>query len=151
MLQFDLEVVLLGDQLDLLLGEVGSLSLNDQGQELVAQSLFSDREIDQGRLSLDFRWVMGVGQLGLHEQLEVLMQGEVLGPQLQDLSTSLDDETPRDDRHDDGVDLLVHVLDQAGVPVLDGELHVSHDVLGPQPHLFQEVVFFFLSDPGDSL
>jgi len=56
---------LLGDKLFLLSSEVGSLFPNDKCKKLIFKTGFCDSEIYQCALSLDFWWVVRIGQLGV--------------------------------------------------------------------------------------
>ena len=150
-LELDLEVVLLLDEFHLLLGQIRALAADDQREQLVAEAVLRDHEVDQGGLGLDFRGVVGVAQLRVQEQPEVVVQGQVLAGELQDSVAAALDELPGDDWHEHGVHALVHVLDQGGVAVFDGHLQVPVHVLRADAQLLQVVVALLFAHPGDAL
>lgn len=73
LLELDGEVSVLDDELSLGLLQVGSLLVYDQRQKLVLQTTLSDGEVDEGGLSLDLRRVVRVAELGVQNELEVLV------------------------------------------------------------------------------
>ena len=97
-------------QQDLLLLEVGSVSLDDLGQELVFQTGSCDGEVDQGCLSLQFWLVVGIGQFGVKEQLELGVKLDLLVPESDGLA--LLDQKSTQEWIEDRFDLLVEVLNK---------------------------------------
>jgi len=88
LLELDLEVVLLGDQLLLLLSQVGALFLHYHCQKLIFETCFCHSEVDESTLSLNFRRIVGVGELRVHDKLEVLMKRQVSISHLDELALS---------------------------------------------------------------
>lgn len=79
------------------------------------------------------------------------MQLQVLPSELHDLLVAPLDGGPADHRHEDGVDLLAHVLDQGGPAILNTEFYLTYDVLGAETDTLEVVVLLLLLDPGDAL
>ncbi len=49
----------------------------------------------------------------MEEQLEIIVEGEVFGGELEDFILSLLDERSCNDGHEDGIDTFVHIFDQS--------------------------------------
>ena len=80
LLELDVEPVLVLDELGLLRAEVGSLLVHDKGQKLLLQAVQSDHEVEQRSLRRDLRLVVGVAQLCLQVELEVVVILDLLVP-----------------------------------------------------------------------
>ena len=77
--------------------EIGSLHLDDEGQQLVFETLFSDGEVDECALSLDFWWVVGVGQLRVEEEIKLGVKSQFFVSHLNNTgATALDNLTTVD-------------------------------------------------------
>jgi hypothetical protein len=55
-LKQNLELILFLNEVEFLLGQVGSFSTHDKGKQLISQTFFSDSEVNQGGFSLHL-WV----------------------------------------------------------------------------------------------
>ena len=60
--------------------EVGPLLVDHLGQQLVLQAVACHGEVDEGGLGLDLGLVVGVGQLGVEDQLEAGVEEALLVP-----------------------------------------------------------------------
>ena len=89
LLELDSEVSVLNDELCLGLLKIWALLVDNKGQQLVFQATLSDSEVDEGGLSLDLRGVVGVAELGVEDQFEVLVVLHILVSQLDIQATSL--------------------------------------------------------------
>lgn len=89
LLELDGEVSVLDDELSLCLLQVRALLVDNQRQKLVLQTTLSDGEVDEGGLSLDLRRIMGVAELGVQDELEVLIVLYILVTQLYIQATPL--------------------------------------------------------------
>lgn len=89
LLELDGEVSVLDDELRLGLLQVRALLVDYQGQQLVLQTTLCDSEVDEGGLGLDLRRVVGVAELGVQDELEVLVVLHILVPQLDIQAASL--------------------------------------------------------------
>ncbi len=78
LLELDSEVSVLNDELRLGLLKIWALLVYNKGQQLVLQATLSDSEVDEGGLSLDLRGVVGVAELGVEDQFEVLVVLHIL-------------------------------------------------------------------------
>lgn len=78
LLELDGEVSVLDDELSLGLLQVRPLLVDNQRQKLVLQTTLSDGEVDEGCLSLDLRRVVRVAELGVQNELEVLVVLNIL-------------------------------------------------------------------------
>ena len=58
--------------------QVGPLLVDHLGEELVLQAVPGHGEVDEGRLGLDLGLVVGVGQLGVEDQLEARVEEALL-------------------------------------------------------------------------
>lgn len=150
-LKQNLELILFLNEVEFLLGQVGSFSTHDKGKQLISQTFFSDSEVNQGGFSLHLWGVMRVGKLGMQEHSEVGMEGQVLTRELHDFVSSSLDDLSGNDGHQDGVDGLVHILDHDRVTSLDGHFNISIDVLRAQSHTDQVISFLLFFDPDVSL
>jgi hypothetical protein len=84
------------DEFDLHTSEVGTLSLHDEGEELISQSVLRNCEVDEGGLCLYLGGIVGVRELCMEEQFEVLVDVQFLTCELYLLLTRrTDDELPR--------------------------------------------------------
>ena len=89
LLKLDSEVSVLNDELRLGLLKIWALLVDNKGQQLVLQATLSDSEVDEGGLSLDLRGVVGVAELGVEDQFEVLVVLHILVSKLDIQATSL--------------------------------------------------------------
>lgn len=89
LLELDGEVSVLNNELGLSLFQVRPLLVDNQCQELVLQPTLSDSEIDECGLSLNLRRVVRVAQLGVQNELEVLVVLHILVTQLYIQATPL--------------------------------------------------------------
>lgn len=99
---------------------LGLLLDNDITEKLLFKTFECDSEVDQCDLDTDFWRVMGIGQLGCHEESEVIVV--VLGclTKLDLLDSTF---THKFGVHQDwvktGVDIFLHIFDQDGVTIVD--------------------------------
>ncbi len=85
---------------------------------MISETVFCDCEVDKRSLSLNFRRVVRVRQLRMHEESEVFVQDEILSTELQNsVLTSLEG-VSSNNWVKGSIDLLVEVFKQYGVTVL---------------------------------
>jgi len=139
------------NELLILSSKVWSFHLDDERKKLILKTSLSDSEIDQCALSLDFWWVMRIGKLGVHEEVEVGVKSKLLISHLNVSASTFLDDSSTVHGLDDSVDSVLHVLDEYWSTVLythlDGLRH-----LGVRKTSNLEVLGFIgLSDPEDTL
>ena len=88
-------------------------------------------EVDECGLCLDLRWVVGVGQLGVEEQAEVLVVLHLLVSDHH--GTPLFDGLPAEQVVQDRVRVLAQILNQDTVSIGDSSLNRIQVALLPQP------------------
>lgn len=93
LLELDGEVGVLDDELRLGLLKIRPLLIDYQGQQLVLQATLCDSEVDEGGLGLNLGRVVGVAELGVQDELEVLVVLHILVPQLDIQAASLQKST----------------------------------------------------------
>ena len=100
---------------------------------------------------MDFWGIVGVGQFGLEEEFEVGVEGQVFTCEFEDFVSSFLDEGPGDHGHENGINIFAHIFDHGGVAQFDSDLKFPVDVLGAKTERFEFIIFFFLTDPRDTL
>ena len=134
-------------QVVLLPVEIGALLLYDDVEQLRLQSLFLHREVYDGHLRAHLGGVVRVVQLRGEVQLEVGRVVHLLVAELDRQRVAFLDEGLAQHGLEDGVDLLLHVLNEHGVAELDGVLHAAHHVRHVQSHHLQTVRLLHVLDP----
>mmetsp|Transcript_30652 Transcript_30652/g.69674 ORF Transcript_30652/g.69674 Transcript_30652/m.69674 type:complete len:931 (-) Transcript_30652:423-3215(-) len=149
--QRHLELVLLLDELGLLPGQVGPLQLYHQEQELILQAVLGYGEVDDGALCLYLWRVVGVRQLRLHEELEVGGEDDLLVPKLYHALVAALDGVPRHHGLKHGINGLGHVLDEHGLPVVQGHLEGAQHLAVAHAGDLEPIVCLLVLDPHDAL
>mmetsp|Transcript_10037 Transcript_10037/g.27401 ORF Transcript_10037/g.27401 Transcript_10037/m.27401 type:complete len:250 (+) Transcript_10037:3448-4197(+) len=112
LLQLDGKLGVLDDELRLGLLKLRPLLVHNKRQQLVLQTLLRDSEVDERGLCLDLGGVVGVGQLGVQEQAEVLVVLHLLVTHLDIEVAALLEGGTGDDGRQHRIDTLSHVLNQ---------------------------------------
>eukprot|EP00968_Pinguiococcus_pyrenoidosus_P001316 scaffold58_cov256-Pinguiococcus_pyrenoidosus.AAC.11 len=128
-----------GHQLGVLLLQVRALVRHHHVEQLVGETHQRDAVVDEHRLAHDLRAVPGVAQLGREEQLEAVVPVDDLVAQADLLGAVVQHHVLLEHRVQHGVQLLVDVLEEEGIPELDGQLQVLHEV-GLVQRLHREVL-----------
>jgi len=121
--ELDLVLVLVVNQLDLLGGEIWSLHLDDDIQELISETGLGDREVNQGHLGLDLWWIMRVGQFCVHEEVEVWGQSKLLVTHLDVLGLTLLDNSPRVHRLNYSINTVLKVFNENWVTLFNSKFN----------------------------
>mmetsp|Transcript_58220 Transcript_58220/g.136132 ORF Transcript_58220/g.136132 Transcript_58220/m.136132 type:complete len:203 (-) Transcript_58220:6247-6855(-) len=151
MRQSYLELVLLLNELGFLLCQVRPLELDHEEQQLILQTIFCDSEVDHGCLGLHLWWVVRVGQLCLHEEAEVGMQGDFLVAKFHQAFVASLDCVARDHGLQDGIDRLAHILNEYGLPLINGDLECLHHLGIAHASNLEVVISLFVLDPDNAL
>jgi hypothetical protein len=147
----DLELILLLNEAFFLGGKVRTLLSDDQSQKLVLKTNFSDSEVDQCALGLNFWWVMGIAQFGVEVKLEVVVERKLFITKLDVPVLALLYDGASVNRLNNSVNTVFKVLNEHGLTLLKGNLNGSHHFVIRQTGYLEIGVFFLFSDPGNAL
>lgn len=149
--ELDLVAVKVLDESFLLGSEIRSLLLDNEGKDLVLETRLCDRKVDQGTLGLNLGWVVRALQLGVQVQGEVRVKPKLLVSHLNVLVlTTLDNGTSVDGLND-GVDVVLKVLNHDGVSSFDAGFKSLDDLGVRQTGDIEIVSLLTLLEPGDAL
>mmetsp|Transcript_89174 Transcript_89174/g.141974 ORF Transcript_89174/g.141974 Transcript_89174/m.141974 type:complete len:203 (-) Transcript_89174:539-1147(-) len=149
--QRHLELVLLLDEFRLLLGQIEPLQLHHQEEQLILQTVFGDGEVDDGAFGLDLRWIVRIGQLRLHEELEAVVEDDLLVSKLHHALVAALDGVTRDHRHDHGINAFAHVFDQHRLSLVQRHLEGRQHLGMAHACDLQAVVRLAILDPHNTL
>jgi hypothetical protein len=147
----DLELILLLNEAFFLGGKVRTLLSDDQSQKLVLKTNFSDSEVDQCALCLNFWWVMGIAQLGVEVKLEIVVERKLFISKLDILVLALLYDGASVNRLNNSVNTVFKVLNEHGLTLLKGNLNGSHHLVIRQTGDLEIGVFLLFSDPCNAL
>mmetsp|Transcript_32484 Transcript_32484/g.77090 ORF Transcript_32484/g.77090 Transcript_32484/m.77090 type:complete len:230 (+) Transcript_32484:2947-3636(+) len=151
LLELDRELSVLDDEVGLGFLQVGALFVYHKGEELVLESLLCHSEVDERCLSLDLGAVVWVGELCVHEELEVFVELDFFVSQLDVVGTALLERGSSHHRVDNSINGLIHVLDEDRVARLHCSLHGGDHRWRPHPEHHKVVLALPLLDPDNAL
>ena len=139
------------DELLLLLSEIRSLLPDDKGKKLVLKTRLSDSEVNESTLGLDLGWVMRTLKLGMHVEVELRAEGQLLVSHLNVPVLTLLDDGSGVDRLDNSVDAVLEVLKKDRVSCLDSRLQYLDHLRVAKTSDFKVSILLTLLDPGNTL
>lgn len=94
---------------------------------------------------------MWVGELSVHDELELVMQGKISVSHLDVLVLTLLDNSSSINGLQDSINAVLQVLKENGLSRLNSELNSLDHSLVAQTSDLEIIFLFFFSDPGNTL
>ena len=135
------------NETDSFLLELDPLEPDHLHQQLVFQAAGRDREVYQSHLDGHLGQIVRVRHLGRDEHLEVEIVRDVRVAQSQKIARPLLYHLFQQNRLEGGVQLLLHVLDQAGLPESNAILQYLQEIALAQFSYLQVILLLQFAEP----